>query len=430
MRPGRHHLARERLRPRVVHVTTTDVSLVLLLGPQLRAFAEAGYEVIGASAPGPWVAQLEAEGTRHWPLRHATRSQAPHRDLAALAELRSLFLTLTPDIVHTHNPKPGVYGRLAARAAGVGGIINTVHGLYATPGDTLARRAAVYSLERVAATCSDIELVQNVEDIDVLVRLGVPRSRLRLLGNGIDLDRFSPEGVDQAAVADLRRQAGAADGDVLVGAVGRLVWEKGYRELFEAAGRLRFTHPTARLVVVGPADPAKVDGLGPAEMDAARAQGVVFLGERTDMASVYAALDIYVLASHREGFPRSAMEAAAMGLPVVATDIRGCRQVVEPGRTGLLVPPRSPADLASALGRLVEDPGLRAQFGQAGRSKALTEFDQRKVIEVTLEAYRAALAHPPAPPATGSQTGEQVAGQMGKQAPAGIGAQGLHQEAR
>src|SRR5580692_1749654 len=120
---------------RLVHVTTVDMSLVLLLGPQLRAFAEAGMEVIGVSAPGPFVPRLESWGIRHVPLRHATRSAALGKDLLALVELWRLFRRLQPDIVHTHNPKPGVYGRLAARVAGVPVVVNTVHGLYATPTD-------------------------------------------------------------------------------------------------------------------------------------------------------------------------------------------------------------------------------------------------------------------------------------------------------
>ena len=102
---------------RLLHVTTTDISLELLLGPQLRAFRDAGYEVHTASAPGPFVAGLVADGIVHHPLRHATRALAPGRDLAAFAELYRLFRRLRPEIVHTHNPKPGVYGRMAARAS-------------------------------------------------------------------------------------------------------------------------------------------------------------------------------------------------------------------------------------------------------------------------------------------------------------------------
>src|SRR5207237_658747 len=156
----------------------TDVSLVLLLGPQLRAFAAAGYEVITASAPGPYVDVLSSWGIRHCPLRHTTRAMAVHHDAMALFELRSLFKSLRPDIVHTHNPKPGVYGRVAAWTARVPVVVNTLHGLYAVPEDRLRKRALVYGLERVASACSDAELVQNPEDIDVLMRLGVPREKV------------------------------------------------------------------------------------------------------------------------------------------------------------------------------------------------------------------------------------------------------------
>ena len=116
---------------------------------------------------------------------------APGHDVLAIGELVRLFRRLRPDIVHTHNPKPGLYGRLAARIAGVPVIVNTVHGLYATPEDSGPRRAVVYSLERAASLCSQAELVQNPEDLAVLSRLGVPEDKLVLLGNGVDLGRFA-----------------------------------------------------------------------------------------------------------------------------------------------------------------------------------------------------------------------------------------------
>src|SRR5206468_5482226 len=131
----------------------------------------------GASAPGPYVAGLVADGIQHVPLAHATRSMAPLEDVRALAELTRRFRELRPQIVHTHNPKPGVYGRLAARLAGVPAVVNTVHGLYAVPEDGLTRRAVVYGLERLAARCSHAELVQNVEDVATLRRLGVPDTK-------------------------------------------------------------------------------------------------------------------------------------------------------------------------------------------------------------------------------------------------------------
>ncbi len=375
-------------RPRLVHVTTTDISLALLLGPQLEAFAAAGYDVIGISAPGPFVARLEQAGIRHEPLRHATRSMAPHRDAAALFELFGMLRRLAPTIVHTHNPKPGIYGRLAARAARVPVIVNTVHGLYALPGDPWKRRAAVYSLERIAAACSHAELLQNEEDLPVLARLGVSSTKLSVLGNGIDLRRFDPTRVDPGRREVLRKEMGARDDDVLVGAVGRLVWEKGYRELFDAARVLATEAPRVRIAVIGGADDDKADAITPSDIAAAETIGnISFLGHRDDVDELYGAFDMYVLASHREGFPRSAMEAAAMGCPVIATDIRGCRQVVEHDHTGCLVPRGDSAALTAAIAKLAADPDRCAAMGGAALVKARRDFDQQRVIDRTLATY-------------------------------------------
>jgi glycosyltransferase involved in cell wall biosynthesis len=370
---------------RLLHVATTDMSLELLLGPQLRAFRDAGYDVHTASAPGPFVAGLVADGIVHHPLRHATRAFAPGRDAAAPVELYRLFRRLRPAIVHTHNPKPGVYGRIAARAARVPLVVNTQHGLYAQPSDRPARRLAVYGLERLAAACSDAELIQNPEDLATLARLGVRRSKLRLLGNGIDLDRFrlQPEAVRK----EIRTELGVDEDQILVGAVGRLVWEKGYAELFAAAERLLAHRSDMTVMVAGPFDPDKGDPLTEADVARAKQAGVRFLGHRADPERLYAAFDIYVLASHREGFPRSAMEAAASGLPVIATDIRGCREVVDHRRTGLLVPVGDSMALEAAIVELAADGETRRRLGESAARKAREEFDQRRVIARTLDAY-------------------------------------------
>jgi glycosyltransferase involved in cell wall biosynthesis len=376
---------------RLVHLTTVDLSLELLLGPQLSAFVEAGYEVIGMSAPGDHVPAVEARGVRHIPLTNATRAMAPHRDLLAIGELARRFRELRPDIVHTHNPKPGLYGRIAARLAGVPVIVNTVHGLYAMPEDRWTKRALVYSLERVAATCSDAELVQNPEDIVTLRKvLREPASKLTLLGNGVDLTRFTSG--DGAVRDSVRSSLGIAEDDVVVGAVGRLVLEKGYAELFEAWERVRAEHPSATLVVVGPGDADKADAVPGDVIDRAERCGVRFLGMRSDVEDLYRAFDLYVLASHREGFPRSAMEAAASGLPIIATDIRGCRQVVADGVTGLLVAVRSADALTEALNRLIADPALRDTMGATAAERARVEFDQQRQIDITLATYERLLA--------------------------------------
>lgn len=372
-----------------MHLTTADISLELLIGPQLSAFNDAGYEVVGVSAPGPFVEQVQARGIEHVALGNATRSMNLEADIAALRELVRLFRERRPDIVHTHNPKTGVYGRIAARLAGVPIVLNTVHGLYATPGDPLARRTAVYTAERIASTCSQLELVQNPEDIDTLRRLRVPAEKLRLLGNGVDLGRFHP---DPDVRAEVRAELGLGPDDVVVGAVGRLVQEKGYRELFAAWKQISAEAPAARLIVVGPSEPDKADGIDAATIAAAEADGVRFLGMRGDVDRLYQALDLYVLLSYREGYPRSAMEAAACGLPVVATDIRGCRQVVDDGVTGLLVPSHEDTAAAAAITALVRDPQRRATLAGGALQRARDVFDQERVIDITLRAYEDLLA--------------------------------------
>jgi glycosyltransferase involved in cell wall biosynthesis len=374
--------------PLIAHVTTTDISLELLLGTQLEAFARAGFEVIGVSAPGPYVAALERRGVRHVPATRATRSLAPTKDIGAFVELVRIFRRLRPDIVHTHNPKPGVYGRIAARAAAVPVVVNTVHGLYAQHDDRAAKRALVYGLERVATTCSHAELVQNPEDLETLARLRVPAGKLTLLGNGIDLVRFDPSSVPDDAAQRARLELGArAPTDVVVGLVGRLVREKGYPEVFEAARRLRARMPHVRFAVIGGDDAAKSDALSARDLVAAEAAGVRLLGARDDVVTLYRGMDVYVLASHREGFPRAAMEAAAMGLPAVATDIRGCRQVVDHELTGLLVPARDVAALEAAIAALVSDSDRRRAMGEAARAKARQQFDEHRCVDITLSTY-------------------------------------------
>src|SRR5206468_2426506 len=224
-------------------------------------------------------------------------------------------------------------------------VVNTVHGLYATDDDPWPKRAAVYGLEAVASRFSDAELVQNPEDLALLRRLGLA-GHTRVLGNGVDLRRFDPARWSAADRERVRAELRVDDDQIVVGIVARLVAEKGYPELFEAMSRLdarRFV-----LVCIGGDDPDKPDALARSIVDAAERAGVRFLGHRDDVDALYSAMDLFVLPSHREGFPRAAMEAAASGLPVIATDVRGCRQVVEPEVTGLLVPVRDPVPLAAA----------------------------------------------------------------------------------
>jgi glycosyltransferase involved in cell wall biosynthesis/ribosomal protein S18 acetylase RimI-like enzyme len=390
---------RFRQRPvRVAHVTTIDLTLRFLVLEQLRRLRDEGYEVTAVSAPGEWVDEIRGDGIEHVAWHNATRAWNPAADLRAFTELLGIVRRGRFDVVHTHNPKPGLMGRLAARIAGVPVVVNTVHGFWATPDDPPRKRLPVMALEWVAARLSHAELYQSSEDLAWARRLRIGRpSRAHHLGNGTDLTEFDPTAVDPARLESLRRELGIGPGDRVVGMVGRLVREKGYGEFFHAARTIRARHPDVVFLAVGPSDPDKDDDLTASDRDAAGSD-VVFTGYRADVRDLLALMDVFVLPSWREGMPRSAIEAAAMGRAMVLTDIRGCREVARDGVEALLVPPRDADRLTSAIERLLEDDDLRARMSAAAFARARERFDERAVAARVAEVYRQLLPPRRRPP--------------------------------
>jgi glycosyltransferase involved in cell wall biosynthesis len=373
---------------RVAHVATIDLTLNVLLSGQLRRLRAEGFDVTGISAPGPAADSLAAEGIHHiaWP--HATRAWDLRSDVRAFWELLQILRRERFDIVHTHNPKPGVMGRWAARLVGVPIVVNTVHGFYASPDDILMRKALVLALEWIAARASDLELYQSHEDLEWSRRLRIARAdKGRLLGNGADLSRFDPRSVSDRRRMAIRHELGIPQDVLVVGTVGRLVAEKGYPELVAAARRVREVTPSVVFVAVGGRDIEKADALAE-EMLADAANEVRFLGWREDVRDLISVMDVFVLASRREGLARSAIEAAAMGKPLVLTNIRGCREIVREGIDGFLVAPGDIAHLADAIIKLALDSVLRERMGAAGRKRAVERFDEEKVSDKVVHAYR------------------------------------------
>jgi glycosyltransferase involved in cell wall biosynthesis len=372
---------------RVAHITTVDLSLRYLLLNQLLFLKGLGYEVTGISAPGPDVPVLTAAGIRHLAVP-MTRRLTPLADLRALWQLTLLLRRERFDIVHTHNPKPGLIGQVAARLAGVPIVVNTIHGLYFHERSPWLRRTVFSAVERVAAWCSDRILSQSREDVDTLLTLGICREEvIRHLGNGIDVSRFSPGSVAVDAIERARVALDLGSGPV-VGFVGRLVAEKGLPELLEAAAIVRMQVSDVRFLIVGPADESKADALSPRSAEAAGVGDICrFVGMRNDMPLMFALMRVFVLPSHREGVPRSPMEASAMGVPCVVTDVRGCREVVEHERTGLLVPVRNPEALAAAILRLLSHNREAASFGRNARQLAVERFDERRIFATVADEY-------------------------------------------
>ncbi len=361
---------------RVAHLTTVDMSLALLLPVELDVDLAAGLDVVGISAPGLYVDRVERLGVAHVPVVNLTRAWQPGQDLRATLELARLLRRLRLDVLHTHNPKTGVLGRVLGRLVGVPVVVNTCHGLWAGSDDRALKRALVYGAEAFASLFSDAELFQNAADLATLRRWTRP-GRAVVVGNGTDLARFVP---DDAQRKEVRRALGVGDEEVLVGGVGRLVAEKGIAEFAETASRLGFR---ARFVWAGPEDPDKADALS--GVDAS----VTWLGEWRDMPGLYNALDVFVLPSYREGFSRSAMEAAACETAMVLSDIRGCREIGSDRVHLRLVPPRDATALTRAVDQLIEDADERRRLGTAAGVRARAEFDQRQIAMRSLETYAA-----------------------------------------
>jgi glycosyltransferase involved in cell wall biosynthesis len=294
--------------------------------------------------------------------------------------------------VHSFTIKCAVYGSIAARLAGVRSRINAVAGMgyVFISNEWRARllRPIVRLLMRAALAGRNARLIlQNRDDVELFESAQLLDARnIRLIrGSGVDCERFTP-----ANSPDVAR---ARESRVLLAA--RLLWDKGIAEFVEAARILRAQDRHARFLLAGTPDQGNPASIPVETIRAWVGEGLVeWLGQVDDMPALFATVGVVTLPSYREGLPKSLIEAAACGLPLVATDVPGCREVIRDGEDGLLVPVRNGAALAAAIARLIDDPDLAGRLGTAARQKALDEFDERIVIDRTMAVYTELLGEP------------------------------------
>lgn len=352
--------------------------------PVALAAQQAGYDVHVATMDGPAVADIQALGMTHHAIPMTRSGKHPLQELGTLLALLRLFRRVRPDVVHLVTIKPVLYGGIAARLARVPGMVAAISGLgFVFLSNSLKMRlvrAVVARLYRLALGHPNSRVIfQNANDRDLLKSLGAVRDEqvVMIRGAGVDLDayRASPEPPSPPVVVTM---------------VARLLRDKGVREFVEAATTLRARGVPVVMQLVGGLDAGNPASATQQEVDAWQRDGAVqALGERSDIAELYAASHVAVLPSYREGLPKSLIEAAACGRAVVTTDVPGCRDAIEPGQTGLLVPVRDAQALADAIARLVEDAALRQALGAAGRALAEREFDIGRVARIHVELYDA-----------------------------------------
>lgn len=386
---------------RIVVVTAHAPSLVNFRAPLLAALTARGHEVVALAPPEPGGGAATRAALRGlgvglmaYPLDRGGMN--PLRDLRSLLALRGRFNALRPDLVLPYAIKPVLYGSLAARWAKVPHTASLITGLgYAFGGlsDTLAqdfpgqpqtmgRRCLTELVTRLYAKAlanNRAVIFQNPDDRDLFQRLGIlsPGQRVAVVGgSGVDLDHFAP-------APPVAAQAG---GTPVFTCVARLLWAKGVGVFVEACRMLKRRHPHVVCRLIGPQD-AVPDAVAPEMLRRWREDRVAeILDPVEDIRPVLAATSVFVLPSYREGAPRSSLEAMAMARPVVTTDVPGCRQTVEDGVTGFLVPPFEPGALMRAMERFVLEPELVAQQGAAARKLAEERFDARRVTADMLAA--------------------------------------------
>ncbi len=399
-----------RSRPKLLYLVTEDWYFCSHRIAHARAAREAGFEVVvaahvndsptddgavngetAAAQISAAATQIRAEGFRLVPLALHRRSRNPLRELASIAELVRLYARERPDLAQHVALKPALYGSIAARLTGVPAYVNSIAGLgyVFISRDFLAyllRPFIRFTLRLLLNHKRGHVIVQNPDDMEMLEIAGIARcGHISLIpGSGVDTDAFapSPPATDKNLAAD-------ETSPPLAVLASRMLWDKGVGELVAAARILKREGTKLRVVLVGEPDPANPASIPLATLEEWQREGAVeWWGHREDMAEILKSAQMAVLPSYREGLPLSLLEAAACALPLIASNVPGCREIVRHGESGLLVPARDAEALATALARLAQDPHMREKMGGEARRMVEEHFAQPLITAQTVDLYK------------------------------------------
>jgi glycosyltransferase involved in cell wall biosynthesis len=389
------------MKKKLVRLTTVPISLQYLLRGQPR-YMSACFEVLCVSS-GP-VKDLEEvakrEGVKVQDVE-MTRQITPFKDLKSVWKLYKLFKKEKPVIVHTHTPKAGIVGMLAANLAGVPFRLHTVAGLPLMEVQGL-KRFVLDMVEKLTYFCST-KVYPNSKGLEefILSHRFTNKSKVKMIGNGssngIDTTFFNPSLYTEDTKQELRAQLGISKEDFVFVFVGRLVSDKGINELVNAFKGLtsqlvnQSTH--YKLLLVGPLetelDPLQDQTLNEIESNPT----IITTGFQPDVRPYFAISNALVFPSYREGFPNVVMQAGAMGLPSIVTDINGCNEIIEDGKNGLIIPPKDAKALQEKMLRLVEDEQLYKHLASNSREMITSRYEQKLVWDALLEEYKRLLVN-------------------------------------
>ncbi len=374
---------------RVCQLCAVDFTLKKFLLPLIDGMCELGWDVTAVCSDGKEIAELRAQGYCIDAIPIA-RSMNPWLALGSLLALTCYLRRHKFDILHAHTPVAALIGRIAAKLAGIPLVIYTAHGFYFNDDMPRWKYLLYVTIERLGGSLTDILFTQSSEDAQSAVAYRFLDSKnIHAIGNGVDLERFSPG--DSDCAVDIRKELDIPMDAFVVGFVGRLVEEKGVGDLLIAAEYATRQSQKIWFILIGErlaSDHAKGIENILAKIALESSRRVLTLGLREDIPRLISAIDLFCLPSWREGMPRSVIEAMAMGKPVIATNIRGCREEVIHGETGILVPPRAPIKLANAILQMSERPMQCRLMGEKGRARALAFHDESKIISKQIQIIR------------------------------------------
>lgn len=366
---------------RVLFIASVYTHLAAFHKPFLRFLQDQGYSChAAASSAEGFKEDIQALGITCWEIPFA-RSPYSLKNLIAYVRLKELLLNEHFDLVHVHTPMAAFLGRYLAKTTRQGAVLYTAHGFHFYRNAPLYNRVVYYSAEWVAARWTDGLIVMNSEDFEAGKKLGfIPRKNLYYIhGVGVDLKAF----IQAVPRASLKEELGIGNNDVIVTCVGEFTPGKNHAFLLEAWKKLTAENKFIRLLLIGKGE--MQDKLK-TKIEKEQIPQVHLLGFCHNVPDLLQISDIFTLVSKREGLPKSIMEAMAAGKPVVATNVRGSWDLVEHGRTGLLVKPGDVDGLVSALKKLIVNPGLRSDMGMEGQKK-IQEYSLEKILAEMAAIY-------------------------------------------
>jgi glycosyltransferase involved in cell wall biosynthesis len=366
-------------KSRLLYIVTEDWYFLSHRLPMARAAKTAGFEVHVATNVVDGAAAIWREGFIVHPVPFVRGRASPIAAIATILALRRVLRQVQPSVVHNVAIQPTIFGSFAAIGLGATSV-NAITGLgYTFIADTPKARILRWMIGMALRLLVDrgynVALVQNPDDRTLLQALGIRSDHIVLIpGSGVDVERLHP--------------TPEPEGRTTVAFVGRLLDDKGVRTLVAAHRLLLAKGLPVALVLAGTPDPANPASISDHEVEGwNREPGITWLGHVSDIATVWARAHIAVLPSRREGLPKSLLEAAACGRPMVATDVPGCREVVLPDKTGILVQVDDPLSLAAAIERLATSPELRARYGSAARRLAIERFSADAIGSAIVNLY-------------------------------------------